>query len=37
MDLDAGNREAARIHLMRAITLDPDNPDTARMFVRLHR
>lgn len=37
MDLDAGNREEARVHLMRALTLDPDDPDTARMLVRLHR
>lgn len=36
MELDAGNREAARTHLMRALTLDPDNPDTARLLVRLH-
>ena len=36
MDLDAGNRDGARAHLLRALTLDPDDPEAARMLVRLH-
>ncbi|MEO5769283.1 MAG: hypothetical protein ABIS92_13100 [Polyangia bacterium] len=37
MDLDAGHRDDARAHLLRALALNPDDRDAMEMLLHLHR
>lgn len=37
MDLDEGRRDEAHKHALRALTLDPDDRETMKLLLSLHR